>query len=111
MKHCINNLCLFNVIIIKLSIIISLLFTGRGSVLNEAGEVETHAFVMRGDTCDIGGVLCLKHVKNPVKAARIVLDKVSCFNLNLQTLVLEIFKVNNFCRLHNFLVLVKLMSF
>ena len=57
-----------------------LLLSGRGSVLNEAGEVETHAFVMRGDTCDIGGVLCLKHVKNPIKAARLVLDEVIRFD-------------------------------
>ncbi|XP_076806863.1 isoaspartyl peptidase/L-asparaginase-like [Clavelina lepadiformis] len=48
---------------------------GHGSVLNEAGEVEMHALVMRGDTCDMGGCLCIKHVKNPVKAARLILDE------------------------------------
>ncbi|XP_076807075.1 isoaspartyl peptidase/L-asparaginase-like [Clavelina lepadiformis] len=34
-----------------------------------------HALVMRGDTCDMGGCLCVKHVKNPVKAARLILDE------------------------------------
>jgi len=49
---------------------------GRGSVLNEAGEVEMHAMVMRGDTLDVGSVLCIQNVKNPVQAAKLVLDKV-----------------------------------
>jgi len=41
---------------------------------------------MRGDTCDIGGVLCLKHVKNPVKAARLVLDEVCMFVVRIHTI-------------------------
>nr|CAB3223815.1 isoaspartyl peptidase/L-asparaginase [Phallusia mammillata] len=48
---------------------------GRGSVLNEAGGVEMHALVMRGDTCDVGGVLCIQHARNPVQVARIILDE------------------------------------
>ena len=50
---------------------------GRGSVLNENKEVEMHSLVMRGDTLDAGGVLCIKHIKNPCQAARLVLNKVS----------------------------------
>lgn len=48
---------------------------GRGSVLNENKEVEMHSLVMRGDTLDAGGVLCIKHIKNPCQAARLVLNK------------------------------------
>jgi len=47
---------------------------GRGSVLNEDKEVEMHSLVMRGDTLDVGGVLCIKHIKNPCQAARLVLN-------------------------------------
>nr|XP_002121188.1 isoaspartyl peptidase/L-asparaginase [Ciona intestinalis] len=46
---------------------------GRGSDLNADGEVEMHAMVMRGDTCDIGGVVSLKLIKNPIEAAKLVL--------------------------------------
>jgi len=35
-----------------------------------------HAMVMRGDTLDVGSVLCIQNVKNPVQAAKLVLDKV-----------------------------------
>nr|CAB3223809.1 isoaspartyl peptidase/L-asparaginase [Phallusia mammillata] len=48
---------------------------GRGSVLNEAGGVEMHALVMRGDTCGVGGVLCIQHARNPVQVAKIILDE------------------------------------
>merc|ERR1712168_1283411 len=33
-----------------------------------------HSLVMRGDTLDVGGVLCIKHIKNPCQAARLVLN-------------------------------------
>jgi len=48
---------------------------GRGSVLNEKREIEMHAMVMRGDTCDVGGCLSLTSVKNPVQAARVTLEQ------------------------------------
>jgi len=54
-----------------------LLFEGRGSVLNNRKETSMHALIMRGDTYAVGGVMCLKHVKNPIKAARLVMDHVS----------------------------------
>lgn len=54
-----------------------LFMAGRGSALNQAGEVEMHSMIMRGDTLDMGGVVCIQRVKNPVQAARIVLDEVS----------------------------------
>merc|ERR1719334_263580 len=34
-----------------------------------------HSLVMRGDTLDAGGVLCIKRIKNPCQAARLVLHK------------------------------------
>ena len=53
---------------------------GKGSVLNENRDIEMHAMIMRGDTCDVGGCIGLKTTKNPVKAARVALEKVF-FNL------------------------------
>ena len=49
---------------------------GKGSVLNENRDIEMHAMIMRGDTCDVGGCIGLKTTKNPVKAARVALEKV-----------------------------------
>jgi len=48
---------------------------GRGSVLNENREIEMHAMVMRGDTCDVGACIGLKTTKNPVRAARVTLEQ------------------------------------
>jgi len=48
---------------------------GKGSVLNENRDIEMHAMIMRGDTCDVGGCIGLKTTKNPVKAARVALEK------------------------------------
>ena len=47
---------------------------GFGSALNLRGEVETDASVMRGDG-GAGAVGCLKNVKNPIKVARLVMEK------------------------------------
>ncbi|XP_076825593.1 isoaspartyl peptidase/L-asparaginase-like [Clavelina lepadiformis] len=47
---------------------------GRGSLSNEEGQVEMHALVMRGDTCNCGGVSGIKGVKNPVDVAHLVLE-------------------------------------
>jgi len=48
---------------------------GRGSVLNEVGEIEMHAMMMQGEDCDVGGCIGMKEVKNPIKVARIILEK------------------------------------
>ncbi len=48
---------------------------GKGSALNLRGEVECDAAIMDGKTLRGGGVALLKGVKNPVRAARIVMDK------------------------------------
>ena len=46
-------------------------------MLNQNRQTSMHALLMRGDTCDVGGVACLKHVRNPIRAARLVMDHVS----------------------------------
>lgn len=43
---------------------------GRGAVLTSAGTVELDAAIMDGRTRDAGAVACVKTVKNPVSAAR-----------------------------------------
>jgi beta-aspartyl-peptidase (threonine type) len=47
---------------------------GYGSVLNSRGEVECDAAVMRGADQDLGAVVAVKGVQNPVRLARAVLD-------------------------------------
>ncbi|MBU7032308.1 MAG: isoaspartyl peptidase/L-asparaginase [Theionarchaea archaeon] len=46
---------------------------GTGSVLNIEGEVETDAMVMYRGT--MGAVAALQHMKNPIKVARLVMEK------------------------------------
>src|SRR6266700_4167175 len=48
---------------------------GRGSTFNLVGEIETDAAMMDGRTLRGGGVALLRDIKNPIKAARIVMDK------------------------------------
>jgi beta-aspartyl-peptidase (threonine type) len=48
---------------------------GRGSSLNLVGEIENDAAIMDGNTLRGAGVALLRDIKNPIKAARIVLDK------------------------------------
>ncbi|ESA38632.1 l-asparaginase [Leptolyngbya sp. Heron Island J] len=48
---------------------------GRGSVLNEYGEVEMDAAIMDGVTLDAGAVAGLTAIKNPIQLARQVLTK------------------------------------
>lgn len=48
---------------------------GRGSYLNEEGEVEMDAGIMEGDTLFIGAVAGIKRVKNPVELAKLVMEK------------------------------------
>jgi beta-aspartyl-peptidase (threonine type) len=48
---------------------------GKGSTLNLAGEIETDAAIMDGKTLRGAGVALLRDIKNPIKAARIVMNK------------------------------------
>ncbi|XP_013384130.1 uncharacterized protein LOC106154348 [Lingula anatina] len=48
---------------------------GKGAVLNASGEHELEACIMDGKTGKCGAAACLKSVKNPVEAARLVCDK------------------------------------
>lgn len=47
---------------------------GRGSVLNAKGHVEMDAALMNGRDLRAGSVACVRDVKNPIAAARQVLD-------------------------------------
>jgi L-asparaginase / beta-aspartyl-peptidase len=48
---------------------------GRGAVLNRDGAAELDASVMDGKTLGAGAVTGLRHVKNPIELARLVMDK------------------------------------
>jgi beta-aspartyl-peptidase (threonine type) len=48
--------------------------TGRGAIANAAGQVETDAAIMDGDGLRAGAVASMTHIKNPVVAARLVMD-------------------------------------
>ena len=48
---------------------------GRGAVLNRDGLAELDASVMDGRTLGAGAVTGLKHVKNPIALARLVMDR------------------------------------
>ncbi len=50
---------------------------GKGAVVNDKGEVELDASVMDGSTKMAGAVAGLKHIKNPAKLARAVLEETS----------------------------------
>jgi len=47
---------------------------GRGSFLNRDGKVQLDSMIMEGHTLRAGGVGCVERIKNPVQAARIVLE-------------------------------------
>jgi beta-aspartyl-peptidase (threonine type) len=47
---------------------------GKGAVYNSAGEHELDASIMDGNTLNSGAVAGVKHIKNPINAARIVMD-------------------------------------
>jgi len=48
---------------------------GKGSVFTSAGTNEMDAAVMDGKTLAAGAVAVLKHIKNPISLARLVMDK------------------------------------
>ena len=48
---------------------------GYGGLPNEDGEVELDASIMDGLTCGCGAVGALKHIKNPSKVARLVMER------------------------------------
>lgn len=48
---------------------------GRGSFLTSDGRVQLDAFMMDGDTLRAGGVGCVERIRNPIRAARKVLDE------------------------------------
>jgi len=48
---------------------------GRGSFLTRDGRVQLDALIMDGATLRAGGVACVEHIRNPIRAARLVLDK------------------------------------
>jgi L-asparaginase / beta-aspartyl-peptidase len=47
---------------------------GRGSFLNRDGKVQLDALIMDGATLAAGGVGCVEHLQNPVRAARKILS-------------------------------------
>ncbi len=48
---------------------------GKGSVLTSAGTVEMDASIMDGKTLKAGAVTDVKHIKNPISLARIVMEQ------------------------------------
>lgn len=47
---------------------------GRGSFLNSDGRVQLDALMMDGKTLRAGGVGCVERIKNPIRAARRILE-------------------------------------
>ncbi len=48
---------------------------GRGSFLTRDGRVQLDALLMDGSDLRAGGVACVERIRNPIQAARLVLDK------------------------------------
>jgi beta-aspartyl-peptidase (threonine type) len=48
---------------------------GRGSFLTSVGRVQLDALLMDGSNLRAGGVACVERLRNPIQAARLVLDK------------------------------------
>ncbi len=48
---------------------------GRGSFLTRDGKVQMDALLMDGATLRTGGVACVERLRNPIHAARLVLDR------------------------------------
>jgi beta-aspartyl-peptidase (threonine type) len=47
---------------------------GRGSFLTQDGRVQMDALLMNGENLRTGGVACVERLRNPIHAARLVLD-------------------------------------
>lgn len=47
---------------------------GKGSVFTNAGTIEMDAAIMDGKTRRAGAVACVQHVRNPIQAARTVME-------------------------------------
>ncbi len=47
---------------------------GRGSFLTRDGRVQLDALLMQGSDLRTGGVACVERLRNPIRAARLVLD-------------------------------------
>jgi L-asparaginase / beta-aspartyl-peptidase len=50
---------------------------GRGSFLTRDGRVQLDSLIMDGATLRAGGVACVERLRNPIQAARLVLDESS----------------------------------
>lgn len=50
---------------------------GKGSVLNKDGKNEMEATIVDGSTSQSGSVACVQNVKNPIRAARCIMEKSS----------------------------------
>ncbi|MDQ2834272.1 MAG: isoaspartyl peptidase/L-asparaginase [Acidobacteriota bacterium] len=48
---------------------------GRGSFLTQDGRVQMDALLMNGGNLRTGGVACVERLRNPIRAARLVLDQ------------------------------------
>jgi beta-aspartyl-peptidase (threonine type) len=48
---------------------------GRGSVFTHEGKNEMDAAIMDGESVNAGAVACVRNVKNPVKLARLVMER------------------------------------
>lgn len=48
---------------------------GRASIANRDGFIETDASIMDGRNLDAGAVASMRHIKNPVRAARLVMEQ------------------------------------
>ncbi len=48
---------------------------GRGSFLTRDGRVQLDALLMNGADLRTGGVACVEHLPNPIRAARLVLEQ------------------------------------
>jgi beta-aspartyl-peptidase (threonine type) len=48
---------------------------GRGSFLTADGRVQMDALLMNGENLRAGGIACVERLRNPIQAARLVLDQ------------------------------------
>jgi len=48
---------------------------GKGSFLTQDGRVQMDALLMNGENLRTGGVACVERLRNPIRAARLVLDQ------------------------------------